>query len=181
MALSTTFIVFCLLVFSHLNASPSTLQLKDLYTQKYTHIQAQKGKKALVAVFLSARCPCSASHLSELRSLAKQYTDFTFLGIHSNADESLLEAQHYFKKNPLPFRILRDQNSKAANHFKALKTPHAFVIANDGTLLYRGGVTNSSDASRATTHFLNEALTSVRQGKKVLTQHGRTLGCVISR
>lgn len=137
--------------------------------------------KGLVVVFLSAKCPCSDSHTVELLDLQKDFKDFEFIGIHSNADEELEFSKNYFEQKKLPFAVIQDRNTVIADQFKAFKTPHVFVLNSDGKVLYQGGVTNSAHFSRANKKFLREALEDIRAEKTIRTPEGRTLGCVIAR
>lgn len=140
-----------------------------------------EDSKALVVVFLSAKCPCSDSHLAELRALHKDFPQMRFVAVHSNADESPELALPYFQKAQLPFDLIQDEGNRWADEFKALKTPHAFVVSSQGEILYQGGVTDSKNLERAQRKFLREALTDLMADRKVQTPEGRTLGCVISR
>lgn len=146
-------------------------------------IQVGKApKRGLVVLFLSAVCPCSNSHLVELKSLSKDFSDFDFVGIHSNTNESREATATYFKTANLPFPVVRDSGTKLADEFKALKTPHAFVVLNDGTTAYQGGVSSSRHFDDKTDRkYLREALSDLAAGQKVKTPEGRTLGCVITR
>lgn len=139
-------------------------------------------KKGLVVVFLSAVCPCSNSHLVELKKLKSEFPDFDFVGIHSNTDEDKDLTSSYFKTANLPFPVLQDSKAKLADEFKALKTPHVFVVLKDGTTAYQGGVSSSRHFDDTTDRkYLREALSDLASGRKVNTPEGRTLGCVISR
>lgn len=139
------------------------------------------AQRALVAVFVSAKCPCSNSHIGELSQLAKDFPDFSFVAIHSNADEPAEMSMAYFKKVNLPFPVIEDPQQKWADAFRALKTPHAFVVSASGELLYAGGVSNSNQFAEADRKLLREALEDIQLGKDVRTPKGRALGCMISR
>ena len=152
---------------------------QDLLSGK--KIDVAPGTKGTVLVFLSARCPCSNSHIALLKSLAKDYKDFSFVAVHSNADEPSDEAKTYFKGSELPFPVIQDEGTKIADGYKALKTPHAFLLSPDGKILYKGGVTNSNRADRADVQFLRDALADVEAGQPVKVAEGRALGCNISR
>lgn len=180
--MKTPVIALLLLLSSVSFSAPVALPLEatDLFSKKDLHITVQ-NKKAAVVAFLSAKCPCSNSHMQELSSLAKEYTDFEFLAVHSNADEDEVTTKTYFTENKLPFPVAQDQGAKLANQFKALKTPHVFVVSAGGEILYQGGVSSSKDFDRADRKYLREALSDLHAGKPVKTPEGRTLGCVISR
>lgn len=138
-------------------------------------------KKFKVIVFLSAKCPCSNSHIKELNELSKKYPAFEFVGIHSNADEKLQESQKYFTQSHMEFPVVEDSKQKIAEEFKALKTPHVFILNSKLELLYQGGVTDSSDAAQAKKHFLAEVLEDLSQSKETRYAKTRALGCMISR
>jgi hypothetical protein len=139
------------------------------------------GEKGAVVVFLSAKCPCSNSHASLLRKLAEGYKEFRFYGIHSNADESRGEAQKYFQSVGLHIPIIDDRSGLWADEFKALKTPHAFVLNPTGDIVYKGGVTNSNMAETADKQLLSDALADLKAGRSVRTPEARTVGCMIAR
>src|SRR4051812_19491880 len=61
------------------------------------------GNQYRVILFLSAVCPCSAGHELELADLARTYSHFFFMGVHSNKDESFAKAKSYFSSSGLPF------------------------------------------------------------------------------
>jgi AhpC/TSA family protein len=140
-----------------------------------------KENKGTVVVFLSAKCPCSDSHISELKTLAEKYKDFKFVGVHSNVDEDLSMSKKYFTTQALPFPVVQDEKAVFADAFKALKTPHAYVLSTDGSILFQGGLTNSANGKEAKTHYLADALEDLQQNRPVKTASVRTLGCVILR
>ncbi len=138
--------------------------------------------KATVVVFLSAKCPCSASHEPVLKDLAARYAKdgFEFVAIHSNQNESTVIAKEHFQTAKLGFPVIEDRGAKIANELKALKTPHTYIIQND-RVVYEGGVDDSSDAAEAEEHFLAKALEEIKNGKTVSVAKTRALGCQIKR
>jgi hypothetical protein len=171
-------ILFCAAQ-SALAAPAPPLRGQDLLTEKAVSIAP--GAKGTVAVFLSARCPCSNSHLEALKKLAADFPAFRFTVIHSNADEPAAEARAYFAQAALGLPVIQDDHDLLANELRAFKTPHAYVIGTDGKILYRGGVTDSQIAAQAGRQLLREALDDVNAGRAVRTPEARTLGCVIAR
>lgn len=140
-----------------------------------------EGKKALVVIFLSAKCPCSNSHIQELKALAETYKDFSFVAINSNIDESTSFAKSYFVDQALPFPVIRDHKTELADHYRASKTPHAFIVLPSGELAYQGGVSSSHRLEKAEHKYLREALDDLHNNRKVKTPEGRALGCAIAR
>jgi hypothetical protein len=138
-------------------------------------------QKTTVFVFLSAKCPCSASHENLISQLSKNYPEMEFIGIHANADESPELSRQHFAAAGLSFPVLQDQGGKLADALGAYKTPHAFVFSVAGQLLYSGGVTDSHVGPSAKKQYLQDALAEIRSGKTPSVKEARTLGCVISR
>ncbi len=161
-------------------ALPSKIEGSNVLTQDPTKISTE-GKQGVVVVFLSAVCPCSDSHIHELSRLKTEYSEFSFVGVHSNTDEGRELTQKYFTQTKLPFPVIQDTNAKIADEFKAFKTPHAFVISPKGEILYQGGVSSSRHFDSADRKYLREALGDLKAGRKVGMAEGRTLGCIISR
>lgn len=153
---------------------------QDFLTQKKIEWKAG-GDKPLVVVFLSSLCPCSNSHIGEVKSLAQEYSEVTFVGVHANQEESVTSAGEYFKQAGLPFPVVRDSSQKWTNHFKALRTPHAFIISPMGELLYKGAVSDSREFSRSEQKFLRLALADLKNKREIKIKDSRPLGCQISR
>jgi hypothetical protein len=134
-----------------------------------------------VVVFLSAKCPCSDSHIEELVDLHKKFSRFRFLAVHSNTDEAKELTKNYFSRLKLPFTVVRDSDAKIADALKANKTPHAYLFNYKGDVVYQGGVSSSQHLASADHRFLREALDDLSHKRQVNTKWGRTLGCAISR
>lgn len=152
---------------------------QNLLTGKKDDVPA--GKKGTVLVFLSSKCPCSNSHVGVLKALANEYKEFSFVAVHSNADETVADAKSYFTSVDLPFPVIQDEKTTIADEWKAIKTPHVFVISPEGKTLYKGGVTNSNNGPKADVQFLRDALADLQAGRAVKVAEGRTLGCAITR
>lgn len=183
-ALSRTVALFLALCFFMPGASaleaPTKIEAPDILDQRLRKIEIG-SHNGLVVVFLSAKCPCSASHLEELIRLAKDFPRFQFVGVHSNANESREPTAAYFQKAALPFPVLQDSGANWADAYRALKTPHAFVVLKDGSVAYQGGVSDSEILSQAQTHYLRKALTDLQAGRTIEIPLARTLGCAILR
>jgi len=151
----------------------------DLITGK--KVQFETKGKASVVFFLSTSCPCSNSHLEHLKDLKKSFSDFQFIGVHSNLGEKLHEAKGFYKKLKINFPVVYDKDLTIANSFKASKTPHVFVFSKEGERLYHGGVTNSQNFKYSKRYYLKSALENISKGQKVEKPFTRILGCRIAR
>lgn len=138
-------------------------------------------KKGTVIVFLSAKCPCSKSHEPVVEKLSKEFSDFQFVAIHSNQDESVEFAKRHFVESGLSIPVIQDVGANLANELKAFKTPHAFVVGPQGQCWFNGGIDDTRKADRATQEYLRKALLELQKGKDPEEKVVRTLGCVIKR
>jgi len=160
---------------------PKPIAGKDLRTGKYFSTETASPSKGLVVVFLSAQCPCSRSHEGSLKTLAKDFSDFSFVGVHSNQDEEEGMAQTHFKEAGFSFPVIQDRQAKFANEFGALKTPHAFIIGPKGECWFNGGIDDRKDASKDKQFYLKQALIDLKAGREPKEKIVRTLGCTIKR
>lgn len=141
-------------------------------------IHAQ-NTKAIVVTFLSSKCPCSNSNSEVLVKLASKYPQYSFVGIHSNADEDRASAKKYFESKQFNFPVIYDEDSTLAKRFGALKTPHVFIVSSEGKIIYNGSVTSSTTAHLAKEIYLDIALSEISAGKMPSTPKKKTLGCYI--
>lgn len=162
---------------------PGSIQGLDLIRGLPRQIDFKEARLGTVVLFLSTRCPCSASHQVTLESLSKKFIPlgFKFVGVHSNADEEVGAAREYFKQSGLTFPVIQDKHTQIADALGAFKTPHVFVLSSEGEILFQGGVDNSHIAQAASKHYLQDALTLIAGGKKPSQKEVRVLGCEIRR
>src|SRR5947208_614272 len=81
-----------------------------------------KDRKAVVVVFLSFECPVSCSYSIRLAELAKTYEakGVAFLAVNSSDDGDATEIAKKAAEFKLPFPVLKDSKSTAADAFKAV-------------------------------------------------------------
>lgn len=174
-----------LLAFSAQAESITTFSAKNILNQKMVQFPSRE-MLASVVVFLSAKCPCSESHEPVIANLAKEYKNkkIEFVIVHSNQDETADQAKSHFSKwittHQLDVPVVHDEKAVIANQFKALKTPHAFIVQNN-KIIFSGGVDDSANAPDAKKHFLKDALDDLTQGKPIRVTQARALGCQIKR
>lgn len=166
---------------SGLACSDKPFSGRDLRTGSIVSVNPRQNAEGTVVLFLSAKCPCSRSHEPELARLAKAFPKMKFVAVNSNSDETDEASLSHFKNGDLSFPVVRDLDNKIANAFGALKTPHAFIVSPKGECWYDGGVDDTKDAAKATTHYLRAALTDLSEGREPQQKTARTLGCVIKR
>ena len=95
------------------------------------------GKKVVVSYWASWCGPCKVE-MPELREFYKRYhranSDFEILAI--SIDENRGDAEKYAAAEKLPFPVLLDPQSKAADAYSVEGIPTMFVIGKDGKVEY---------------------------------------------
>src|SRR5215475_3750588 len=148
-----------------------------------THSLKDYRGKTVVVGFISARCPISNAYKDRIRAIADEYAkrDVAFLGVNSNADESIEEMRAYAAKNKLDFTILKDESNVVADTYAAERTPKVYLIDGEGVLRYQGRIDNSQDPRMVKRNDLREALNEMLLGKPVSVAETKALGCLIKR
>lgn len=173
--------LFVLITSSISQAAFAPIEGKNVFNEQKMSFTSTTEKKNVVVVFVSANCPCSASHEGILNDLSNQFPQFQFVAVHSNIDEDQKTTQEHFKGSSLKFPLIQDEHSKLANRFGAVKTPHAYVLNEEGKVIYQGGVTDSHVGPTAKKQYLKEVLTDISEGKAPRVKETRSLGCYIQR
>jgi peroxiredoxin len=147
-----------------------------------------KNKKAVVVVFLSFDCPVSTSYCALLTELASSYEprDVAFLGIASNEDEDAAHVARSAAEFKITFPVYRDEGHAAADAFKAVVTPEAFILDEHWILRYRGRIDDGYAARlkrkpQVSRHDLRQALDEVLAHKPVSEPATVAVGCAIPR
>ena len=174
------FLLLFSLIFNFSIASATEIKGFDLITKKNVEFNTDKNDFT-VYYFLSAWCPCSQGTFDHLNTLQKKYTKIKFVGFHSSVDIPKKDALNYFSKYTINFPIIFDNNVKYADLFKALKTPHVFIIGKDNKVVFQGGAANSRNLKKATKFYLSDALASISRGEDPKVKNAKALGCYIAR
>jgi peroxiredoxin len=146
-----------------------------------------KDRKAVVVVFLGTECPVNNAYAPRLAELHKELAPkgVAFLGINSNCQDTAGRIAAHAKRFAIPFPVLKDTTNVVADQFGARRTPEAFVLAPDSTVLYQGriddqfgvGVTRKEPTRRD----LAAAAEEVLAGKPVSVPSTEPAGCLIAR
>jgi peroxiredoxin len=147
-----------------------------------------KGKKAVVAVFLSFECPVSNSYAPLLAELHAKYgpRGVAFLGINSSDELTAAEVAKLAAERQLSFPVYTDPNHKAADALKASVAPEVVVLDGSLAVKYRGRIDNGWSArlkknAAVTRHDLADAIEAVLTGKVVAESETKPVGCPIPR
>jgi mono/diheme cytochrome c family protein/peroxiredoxin len=162
--------------------------LKDPRDDRSVSFANLKEKKAIVVVFLGTECPLSNAFIPVLASMHREYADkgVALLGINANQQDTAGRVAAHARKNEVPFPVLKDMNNVVADQFGAKRTPEAFVLAADGTVLYQGRIDDQfgigySRPGKPSRLDLALAVDEVLAGKPVSVAKTDVAGCFIGR
>ena len=144
--------------------------------------ESLKGEKGTVLVFLSAQCPVVRGYNERISQIADDYQSkgINFIGINSNATESLELIRSHAKEN-YKFPVLIDKDAILADKLGAGATPEIYYFDAKNVLLYRGAIDNDRKGDNITENYLRSAFDASLSGKKIEKSSTRAFGCTIKR
>lgn len=149
-----------------------------------------KDAKGYIVIFTCNHCPYAIAYEDRIIALNKKYAPLGYpvVAINPNdvkrspADSYELMIVRAREKN-FDFPYLYDITQETASMYGATKTPHVYVLKheNDKQLVkYIGAIDNNTeDGSLATSHFVEEAVDALLNGKDVTTTETKAIGCTI--
>lgn len=150
---------------------------------KEQSFNALKGKNGAVLVWLSAQCPVVKQYNDRINQIAADYQSkgITFIGINSNATESLDYVKTNASEIGYKFPILIDKGNVLADKLGATVTPEVYYFDAKNVLLYHGAIDNDKSAANITEPYLKTAFDTALSGKKVEKNRAFATGCSIKR
>ena len=145
-------------------------------------LEALKGTKGAVVIFLSAQCPVVKAYNQRINEIANLYKakGINFIGINSNVSESADWVKSHAAEN-YKFPVLIDKNNILADALGAAVTPEVYYVNADRSLLYQGAIDNDKSAVNITEHYLKSAFDLSLSGQKLVKTSARAFGCSIKR
>lgn len=163
-----------------------TFSLMDLEGTLHA-IEQNDRRRVRVFVFLSTECPVSNGYLKTLNELhaklVRPGTSADFFGVVSDPTVTRSEATLHFKEYKTEFPILFDASGLLAQALKPSHVPEAFVLEQDGSLVYRGAIDNSWESigrrrPQAEKEYLADAITSASLGNPIEIAATKPVGCL---
>ena len=85
-----------------------------------------------------------------------------------------------FMCNQLNFLYLRDVTQDVAAAFGAQKTPHVFLLNQQGVLCYKGAIDDhAQDPGAVKTQYLKDAISAVLSGAAIAQSSTEPVGCSV--
>lgn len=145
--------------------------------------QALDGHRATVFVFWATQCPCVRRYQARVEALAQAYgpRGVAFVGVDSNADDTLEDIARVAQGRGVTLPIWQDAGGRLAKAWGARSTPTVVLVDDQGRVRFKGWLDNErlpGEPDREA--WLEAALEGTLSG----TAHASaspTWGCAITR
>ncbi len=142
-----------------------------------------KGRNGTVVIFLSAQCPVVKAYKDRINQIAAdaEAKGINFIGINSNATESIKWVKSNASKSGYNFPVLIDKDNKLADKLDVRFAPEVYFLNGDNVLLYQGAIDNEYSGRNITEPYLKTAMESSLAGRSITRTTAPAFGCSIRR
>ena len=156
------------------------------YRGKEHSLADAKDAKLVVVAFVGTECPLAKIYGPMLAKLAKEYEGkVAFLGVDSNAQDSITAIAAYARVHEIGFPILKDLGNKVADQFGTQRTPTVYLLDGERVIRYAGRIDDQYgigfQRDKANSKDLVNAIEELLEGKKVTKAETEAQGCFIGR
>lgn len=150
---------------------------------KTSSFNSLKGKNGTVLIFLSAQCPVVKGYNERINQIAADYQakGINFVGINSNATESLEWVKSDAAEVGYKFPVLIDKSNVYADKLGATVTPEVYFFDEKNVLVYHGAIDNDRSGKNVSENILRTAFDSKLSGKAIAKTKSNAFGCSIKR
>jgi cytochrome oxidase Cu insertion factor (SCO1/SenC/PrrC family) len=164
---------------------PST-PMKNIDGKPIT-LAAAAGKKGTLVLFICNHCPWVKAWQTRIAAVgnAARTQGIGVVAINSNdpgvyPEDSYDAMKRRARQVGYKFAYVVDETSDMARAFGASHTPEAFLFDASGKLVYHGAVDdNAHDEKSVENHWLQDAVTALKNGKPIAVAETKSIGCGI--
>ncbi|WP_281542683.1 thioredoxin family protein [Maribacter aestuarii] len=162
--------------------------LMDTVTEKTMNLQAMKGEKGTVIMFICNHCPFVVHVNPEISKMAKEYQHkgIGFIAISSNDIKNYPQDGPSYMKikakaEDYTFPYLYDESQEVAKAYQAACTPDFYLFDEDLKLVYRGQLDDSRPGNNLPLNGrdLRNAMDALLEGNEISTVQKPSIGCNI--
>jgi peroxiredoxin len=153
--------------------------------EKYS-LSSFQNKRLLVLLFISNGCPTVKACQDRMIKIQKDYSSKAVQLLAVNSNNSYLSPADTYsemvlkvKEKGFNFPYVKDEGGTVAKAYRAICTPHAFVLDEDRRLRYRGRIDDSRNPDRVTISDLRNAIEDLLANKQVRVSETTPFGCSI--
>ncbi len=147
-------------------------------------------KEGAIIIFTCNHCPFSIAYEDRLNDLEATYAakGYPIIAINPNdpelyPEDSFDEMKVRAEEKGFKFPYLMDEKQDIYPQYGATKTPHIYLLSNDGgdfTVEYIGAIDDSArDASSVEKTYLADAIDSLIAGEDIAVTETKAVGCSI--
>ncbi|MHC4616484.1 MAG: thioredoxin family protein [Planctomycetota bacterium] len=140
--------------------------------------------KIVVLEWFNDECPFVKYHYEKANTmieLANKYKDkdVVWLAVNSTSHTTDKQNKEFAAQHKLPYPILDDRSGAVGRAYGARSTPHMYIIAAGGDIVYSGAIDNSplGRKKEGVINYVDRALGELTAGKPVSTAATEPYGC----
>jgi len=154
------------------------VKLRDVISGKEIALAQYKGKKPVVAVFMSYICGTTWRYEKRLGEFQQKYgKNVVLLGVHSNTNETDDGIKKYAEARNFGAPVLDDKKKNdLAGWVDARNTPTVLVLDKNGVLRYQGSWDDNPNETNVTKTFAVDAVKAVLANKPVAVKTNQPFG-----
>jgi peroxiredoxin len=165
-------------------AKPFSLQTFD---GKTVELAAYRDK-VVVLEWFNFECPFVKYHYDKadtMIELAKKYKGqgVVWLAINSTSHTKPADNVAFAAKHELPYPLLDDRSGEVGRAYGAKTTPHMFVIAPGGRIVYEGAIDNAplgrTPAGKEKVNYVDRVLADLVAGRDLSAKNTKPYGCSV--
>ena len=143
--------------------------------------------RAVAVVFMCNHCPYVKMYIERLKQIQSDFKGqgLLLIGINPNdaeqfPEDSFEKMKSFAADNQINFPYIRDVTQEVAQTFGAKKTPHVFLLNQQGVLCYNGAIDdNPEDSKPIKTNYLRDAIARVLAGEVIVPTSTNPIGCSV--
>ncbi len=140
--------------------------------------------KIVVLEWTNPDCPYVKRHYKAktMKTLATKWAkkDVVWLAINSTHYADREANKKFATAHGLDYSVLSDPSGRVGRAYGAKTTPHMFIKAKDGTLVYDGAIDSDPYGDQENpTNLVDQALEALVAGKPVPQSENRSYGCSV--
>lgn len=143
----------------------------------------------VVLEWFNPDCPFSRRHHTQVKTMAETAARYAgrkvaWFAVNSGAPgkqgAGVERNRKAREEYGIAYPVLMDEEGEVGRLYGAKTTPHMFLIAPDGAVLYQGAIDDMKDLAKpAGTNYVAAALEEALAGKAVSTPETRPYGCSV--
>lgn len=139
-------------------------------------------KQVIVVVFTCNSCPVATDYEGRILAFAKRHAaggkvGLVAINVNRLPADRLDKMKERANAKGFDFPYLYDDSQNIGKAFGAAFTPEFFVLDKDRSVVYMGGMDDSSDQAAVKNHYLEEAVEAALAGRPPEVAEAPAIGC----